>query len=345
MKKITILELGVFASMALASCVSSSPQYLEMYSPEESGLNLIKITDEANGSVVGWSAVPLPKNTYAIYANLQCGFNKEKRIRWDSYPHLQVSPDGTKLAFVTIADNQYNIMVRNTNSQGISTQRTFRNVVGGFAWGNDGKLYFGDANRPNYYISSVDAEKGSIMTQMTSGTVDDSSPSLSSDCNILYFTRWVANYGPSIWALNKKDGTLSSCARGFNPCAIPGDNESFYCARNSTSGRSEIWHVNYVKGQESVILSDVNHGFTNPVLSPDGKWLLVVGNATSSISKKEDLDIFVVRTDGTQLTQLTYHPARDMSPAWSRDGKSIFFISSRANKELKYNIWKMDFRL
>ena len=46
--------------------------------------------------------------------------------------------------------------------------------------GNDGKLYFGDANRPNYYISSVDAEKGSIMKQMTSGTVDDSSPSLSS---------------------------------------------------------------------------------------------------------------------------------------------------------------------
>ena len=42
---------------------------------------------------------------------------------------------------------------------------------------------------------------------------------------------------------------------------------------------------------------------------------------------------------------ITYHPAIDICPVWSKDGKSIFFISSRANKDQYYNVWKMNFNL
>lgn len=341
--KILFYFLSFLSSVLFVSCGSSKDIYLELSSPEEFGLNLVKITDEANGSVVSGLSGEL--NTSINYTKAQCGFNKEQNFRWGCYPNLQVSPDGMKLAYLTSSDNQCNIMVRNTNSQGISTQRTFRNVTGGFYWGNDNRLYFSDFNSPNTFISSVDALQGSVMSQHTNGNVDDAFPSISSDGNIIYFTRWNSSYGPSIWAYNKKEGTLSSCARGFNACPVPGSNESFYCVRNSTSGRSEIWYVNYVKGQESVIASDVNHGFTNPTLSPNGKWLLLVGNSKSTISKKENTDIFVVRTDGTNLTQLTYHPATDACPVWSRDGKNIYFISSRANKDSYFNIWRMNFNL
>ncbi len=344
MKKSIFLLSVATSAIIFNSCSSSKGGiYLEMFSPEESGLNLVKITDEANGSVIaGTSGSLLPGTNYA---NAQCGFNKDHNFRWACYPNLSVSPDGFKLAYIANSNKQNNIMVRNTNSQGISTQRTFRNVVGGFCWGDDGRLYFADDNRPNYYINSVDAEQGSVMSQHTSGNVDDAYPAISSDGKVLFFTRWVSTYGPSIWALNKESGTLSSCARGFNACPVPGNNDAFYCVRNTTAGRSEIWFVDYVKGQESIIVSDVNHSFTNPTLSPDGKWLLLVGNATSSISKKENTDIFVVRTDGTNLTQLTYHPQNDMCPAWSKDGRSIFFISSRANKEQYFNVWRMSFNL
>ena len=30
---------------------------------------------------------------------------------------------------------------------------------------------------------------------------------------------------------------------------------------------------------------------------------------------------------------------------WSADGKSIYFLSSRATKDQAYNIWKMNFNL
>lgn len=108
---------------------------------------------------------------------------------------------------------------------------------------------------------------------------------------------------------------------------------------------SEIWMVNYVLGQETLILSDKNRSYTNPSLSPDGQWIVCVGNSKSSISKKNNLDVFAAKTDGTEIVQLTYHPANDCSPVFSKDGKSVYFISSRANKDEAYNVWKMRFDL
>ncbi len=342
MKKTLYIISCMAVTLTMFSC-GTEKIFLDLFSPEESGLNLVKITDEAAGSVIAGSTGKLVSTVN--YATQLAGFNTESNFRWYAPANLSVSPDGTKLAYVTYANDQNNIVVRNTSSQGVTTQRTFRNVVGGFCWGSDNRLYFADANRPNYYICSIDAEQGTVMSQHTNGNVDDSYPSLTSDGKILYFTRWTSAYGPSIWSLNKEDGTLSSCARGFAACPVPGDNESFYCVRNSTAGKSEIWYVNYVKGQESIVLSDVKRSFTSPTISPDGKWLLVVGNSVSSISKEQNTDIFVVRTNGSQLTQLTYHPMTDMCPAWSKDGKYIYFISSRANKDKAYNIWRMSFNL
>ena len=113
--------------------------------------------------------------------------------------------------------------------------------------------------------------------------------------------------------------------------------------RNSTAGISEIWLVNYIEGTETLILSDKNRGFTNPVLSPDGQWILCQGNSKSSISKKNNLDIFAVKIDGTGFVQLTYHPADDCCPVWSKDGKYIYFLSTRANKDDYFNIWRIRF--
>ena len=342
MKK-NIYKLTVVGVLfTLCSC-GSEKLYLNLFSPEESGLNLVKITDEAAGSVIaGGTGKLLPGVNYVTRV---AGFNKEANFRWYDPGFLAISNDGSKLAYVTRANGQDNVVIRSVSSQGVTTQRTFRNVTAGIAWSQDNRLFFSDSNGSNSYINSIDAEQGTVMSQHTNGNVTDYMPAITNDNKLLLFTRWTAAYGPSIWSLDLEKGTLSSCARGFCPCPVPGDNESFYCVRNSTAGKSEIWLVNYVKGQESIVLSDNNRSFTNPTLSPDGKWLLVVGNSMSSISKKQNTDIFVVRTNGTQLTQLTYHPQDDMCPVWSKDGKYIYFISSRANKELAYNIWRMNFSL
>ena len=71
----------------------------------------------------------------------------------------------------------------------------------------------------------------------------------------------------------------------------------------------------------------------------------MVSNSCTEKEKIDNTDIFVVRTDGTQLTQLTYHAGNDLSPVWSPDGKSIYFLSQRGSADRIYNVWKMDFTL
>jgi len=76
----------------------------------------------------------------------------------------------------------------------------------------------------------------------------------------------------------------------------------------------------------------VTQGFkqaTRPDLSPDGRWL-----AFGSWGRQED--IFVVRTDGSGLRQLTDDFHRDRGPRWSPDGHKIAFFSNRSGK---FEIW------
>lgn len=340
------LQFSIVAGGALllaSSCASTKVTYLETFSPEESSLNMIKITDESNNSVAAGTSARTNPYDFNNLVNTPRGISRKHLFFWNTHNVLALSPDGQKLAYCTTSNRQDNIMVRNTGAQGTSTQRTFRNVHS-FSWGNDGKLYFSDINGNRYYICSVNAEAGSMMDQLTNGNVNDVSPVLSSDGKTIFFTR-SSNGAPSIWSLNRENGTLTSCANGFSPCLIPDNNEAFYCVRNTSNGRSEIWFVNFVKGQESLVLSDEDRSFTNPQLSPDGQWLVCVGNSLSNITKKQNLDIYAVRTDGSRLTQLTFHPATDTCPVWSKDGKSIYFVSSRANKNNAFNVWKMNFNL
>lgn len=42
-----------------------------------------------------------------------------------------------------------------------------------------------------------------------------------------------------------------------------------------------------------------------------------------------NLDVYVMKPDGTGLRRLTDHPRRDFDPAWSPDGSRIAFTSDR----------------
>lgn len=353
MKKI----IYVFAIVVLAIVVNScGAGKVITYSPEENFLNLTKITDEVNGVVLGPRVNTKVNGDYSKSGD---GYSKAGKIAWFSGRLLSISPDGGEIAFLTRDENaiegkkrkkklaslwstsEDNIRVRKISGNSASTQRTFRNVET-FSWGSDDNLYFSDASSSsqNPYIGSVNGHAGSVIRQHTNNN-SDSNPMLSPDGTKLFFTR-IDKTGPFIWSINLSDGSLTSCARGFDQCPV--SNDEFYCVRNSASGRSEIWYINYQTGQETMILSDPKISYTNPAVSPDGKWLAVVGNGVDK-KKNQNLDIYVVKTDGSNLTRLTYLGSEDSNPVWAKDGKSIFFISSRESKGDWYNVWQMKFNL
>lgn len=342
--KLQLQHLGFLLSVVimgfgtmLQSCKSNT--VMSTYVPEETGLNVVKITDESKNTVVG------PKikgfDGYFFLRTKQAG-SKKNSMGWSTNQLLSVSPDGSEIAYLTSANKQTNIVVRKSTSASAATQRTFRNV-GGFTWGSDDKLYFCDLTEGQFKICSVDAHSGSSIRQITSNNFDYD-PILTADGSRLFFTRHDGELGPSIWCYNFETSELTNCARGYNPCTVADSNDEFVCVRNSDDGMSEIWLVNYNNGKETIILSDKEKGFSNPSVSPDGEWIVVSGSAKSNINKKNNLDLYALRIDGSDFTQLTYHPANDTNPRWSEDGQTIYFISDRANKDKAYNIWKINFR-
>ncbi len=71
--------------------------------------------------------------------------------------------------------------------------------------------------------------------------------------------------------------------------------------------------------------------FPGDNVSPDGKWLVF-----TSLGTQEDL--FLARTDGSEVRQLTDDPERDRPGGWSPDGKLIYFYSQRGPR---YEVWSI----
>jgi tricorn protease-like protein len=71
----------------------------------------------------------------------------------------------------------------------------------------------------------------------------------------------------------------------------------------------------------------------NPTWSPDGQWVSFATVNKSKSARKgfryfSGDDIYMIRADGTHLTQLTQASSSDATPVWGIDGR-IYFISDR----------------
>jgi TolB protein len=67
--------------------------------------------------------------------------------------------------------------------------------------------------------------------------------------------------------------------------------------------------------------------------SPDGKYLAFDANVSAN-----NWEVFVVGAAGSAVRQITDHPAADGVPAWSSDGKWVYFVSLRTGRA---EVWKV----
>ncbi|WP_428263225.1 prolyl oligopeptidase family serine peptidase [Haliangium sp.] len=76
----------------------------------------------------------------------------------------------------------------------------------------------------------------------------------------------------------------------------------------------------------------------NPVMSPDGTRLAYALRQTDLAANTTRSDLYVVPLAGGEPARLTNHPSGDGSPAWSPDGASIYFLSSRSGSS---QVWRV----
>lgn len=332
--------------MTLSVSAARKPKfdYSLVFVPEEGGVKFEKITEDAD-MVADYSNMRTIGGLVGKATGI-FGSRKTTILDWWVIPQIGLSPDGKRIGYINEKNNTTNIMIKSASKGGASIQRTFRTNVTGFSWSEDGKtLCFTELRSGHFGIYLVDAEQGSVVRQISNGNDNDYGGVISKDGNTIFFHRGEGMSSFSLWSYDRKTNLFSNYSRGMTACPVPNQKNTIYCARFTNRNESEIWRINFETGVEEMILAQPGQSFTTPQLSPDGRWILVTGSSKSEKEQIDNTDIFVVRTDGTQLTQLTYHPGNDISPIWSHDGKSIYFLSQRGSKEKYFNVWRMDFNM
>jgi len=343
MKRLVLLALVALITVC-ADARKVKFDYSIVFVPEEGGVKFEKITDDADCVAAYYDKYDRP--TLVKKASGLFGNRKTDVLDWWILPQIAVSPDGKRIGYINEKNGTTNIMIKSASKGGASIQRTFRTNVAGFSWSPDGStLCFTELRSGHHGVYLVDAEQGTVVRQISNGTDGDYGGVMSSDGNTIFFHRGERRSSYSLWSYDRKTNLFSNYSRGMTVCLIPDDPNAVYCTRFTDDNDSEIWRINFKTGVEEVLLTQPGKSFTTPQLSPDGRWLLVTGSSKSEKEGIDNTDIYVVRTDGTQLTQLTYHPGNDLSAVWSPDGRSIFFLSQRGSADKIYNVWRMDFNL
>lgn len=317
----------VLASLSFSlTSFGQKVDYSVVTTDEESGSEFVKVSKESD-----YVCLPTVKRT-------------RTGVQWLTNRILDIHPQGNELAFLSLRNGTTNIFVKDINRQGAARQRTNRNSILDFAYSPDGKsITFSEKSGKTNMQFITDAFKGFTCRQITSGQLDYS-PIYSNDMKTIFFCRQETR-GMSIWGYDVSQNFLTNFTNGLNP--YPSKNKNIlYISRSNNNGHGEIWKIDITNGIEECVVSDIERSFYAPQLSPDESKILFVGSSKISISPNVyywNTDIYVCNTDGTELQQMTYHAADDLSPVWSIDGNYIYFISQRGSAEGYANIWRMTY--
>jgi dipeptidyl aminopeptidase/acylaminoacyl peptidase len=77
---------------------------------------------------------------------------------------------------------------------------------------------------------------------------------------------------------------------------------------------------------------------SDPAVSPDGQRVVFALRTTDVAANRGRFDIAMIDVAGGPLTMLTSHADNDTNPAWSPDGKHVYFLSTRGGSS---QVWRI----
>jgi Tol biopolymer transport system component len=203
-----------------------------------------------------------------------------------------------------------------------------------FAWNGGGS---GDAM--SLYVQMVDGETPLRLTREPS--VEDRTPAWSPDGKRLAFTR--ASRADCrillVSALGGEEKPLAPCGDSdYRRLAWSPDGRWLALSRRDARGvlDLELLSPDTLERRSLTSAPDGFLGDTSPAFSPDGAALAFTRSLTDGVN-----DIYRVPAAGGEPVRLTFDDRDTMGSAWSADGRSIVFSSSRAGI---YSLWRVPAR-
>ncbi len=261
--------------------------------------------------------------------------------RTGSIPDISWSPDGSELAYA-IAGSLYTISSAGGVPSTLPLPPTV--LIVGYSepvWSPNGERIactgFVAPGVSTSQIWSVRCD-GNDPLPVTRGKACNSSPIWSPDGRQLFF---LSDRGGSrdVWWLpvdsrGKPTDPALPLTAGVGVGAIALSKDGKKLAYTKIVERSNIWSVPMVPDctltlDDALALTAENNYIEQLDFSPDGEWIAFDSN------RRGNMDIWIMRKDGSKLRQLTTNQAHDWYPQWSPDGKKILFHSLRSgNRDL-----------
>ena len=202
------------------------------------------------------------------------------------------------------------------------------------AWTPDNRIIYATTESNNIDLWSMDPDGGN-RKQLTSNSGVNTSPVVSPDGRFIVFSS--ARSGKrQIWRINI-DGSnpkpLSDGVTDVDPVISPDSRWVLYSSLGRT--KPTIWRVSIEGGNP---LELTQHVSTNPMISPDGKFVAYLYPESADSFAPSNRIAIMPFEGGEPIKTLSYLPAGNVATRaeWSVDGQSILYTTNNNNVT---NIW------
>ncbi|MDD5677400.1 MAG: right-handed parallel beta-helix repeat-containing protein [Kiritimatiellae bacterium] len=249
-----------------------------------------------------------------------------------------ISPDGKAIVFARTEGTAGNICLLDTEA-GFATESGLVQVIHKAAmfptFSPDGALICFATDR---HIG-VMKNDGSGVRILTTNHYS-ASPHWAPDGKTIYYIE-IQNNKLGVFALDVDAGASRIVSQRNEMDAVPSPDGSHIAFVSAEPNGARALGVMGADGSNPRLLLRGNTssgGYFATQWSPDGKWILMV----YSLMQPAD-NIMALSIDGLQRVMLTSDNARNSTPVWSRDGKTILFtkLAQQGKKELQ-TLYRME---
>jgi TolB protein len=197
------------------------------------------------------------------------------------------------------------------------------------AWSPDGQtLVFAGDDWGERHLYQVDKAGGESPQALASDLWADH-PLWSADGEQLLYQGLVLGVMDlfSLEAATRQNHNLTNSPRSaeFAPAWSPDSQAVIFVS--DREGAYALYHMRLDESQAQR-LTPSGLKATEPVWSPDGRWVAFVGGS----------DLYIIAPDGLHLRQLTHSPSQESAPDWSADSRYLAYSSDVSGQNELYRL-------